>query len=632
MRGLAGREKQFNRQAAGDELDSSLTKSTAWPTARTEFTILALIVVIQLTISLSLLSKKALFIDDSMHIPAGYSYLLTDDYRLNQEHPPFIKLLSAVGLWRIHPGFPFDSPGWQQAATPGDPDDGMERIEEAFFALNADQFERISFWGRAPVLVIPVTLLVAVWWFGRQLFGSLAGLTAALLLVTEPNILGNSIVVQNDLAAALALLLFVLALRSYLANAGWSTTLMLGGALGFALVTKYSLVILLPVSLLSFTLNTFLRAVRKQSSVLSTAASGLLVLVVAYFILLAAYAFHPDRIDADESGVICNWFYLSGHFAELSQQFMMWLPPLLPKYFVYGINMVVEDSREGRPAFLMGEVSNKGWWYYFPVAFVFKTTTPFLISSLVGISWATFQALKERRKDLLYVVLPPLLYLALSMTSHLNIGVRHILPVFPFLAIAGGGAFAAMVDVKGRQARGLATACVAIALFSSCVIAVLVFPNYLTYFSPLAGGTTKGWQMLSDSNVETGQEVKTLTKYLKSRGERRVAGVMIGGEFLRFYGIEAVDLPGWEDDDGPDEQVDTSENSEDGGTNYNHDVTRENQNAKDAVDSGPKYVAIGAWYMLKIGLSPRQSQAIDPYLSQKPEAMVGNSIFVFRRQ
>src|SRR5215813_14508652 len=111
-----------------------------------EGSLLAGILLAFVVVSLVLLSQKGLFIDDSMHMPAGYSYLLTRDYRLNQEHPPLIKLLSGLGLWRLRPQFPFDSPGWQQAATPEDPQDGMTRIEEAFFERNAGQFERIAFW------------------------------------------------------------------------------------------------------------------------------------------------------------------------------------------------------------------------------------------------------------------------------------------------------------------------------------------------------------------------------------------------------------------------------------------------------------------------------------------------------
>jgi hypothetical protein len=150
-----------------------------------------------LVVSLLLLSQKGLFIDDSMHIPAGYSYLLTHDYRLNQEHPPLIKLLSGLGVWKLHPHFPFESPGWQQATTPEDPDDGMVKIEEAFFETNTQQFEQIAWYGRLPVLIIPLLLLLAVWWFTRDLFGPVPALLATLLLATEPNIVGNSIVVQT---------------------------------------------------------------------------------------------------------------------------------------------------------------------------------------------------------------------------------------------------------------------------------------------------------------------------------------------------------------------------------------------------------------------------------------------------
>src|SRR5215470_5859860 len=134
-----------------------------------EAVFLTLILLAFLIVSLLLLRQKGLFIDDSMHMPAGYSYLLTHDYRLNQEHPPLIKLLSGLGLWKLHPQFPFDSPGWSQATTPEDPDDGMVKIEEAFFDKNAPQFDQIAWYGRLPVLVIPLLLLLAVWWFTREL-------------------------------------------------------------------------------------------------------------------------------------------------------------------------------------------------------------------------------------------------------------------------------------------------------------------------------------------------------------------------------------------------------------------------------------------------------------------------------
>ena len=565
-----------------------------------EVSLLAGMLLAFLIVSLLLLSQKGLFIDDSMHMPAGYSYLLTHDYRLNQEHPPLIKLLSGLGLWRLHPQFPFESPGWQQAATPADPEDGMVKIEEAFFDMNAKQFEPIAFYGRLPMLVISMLLLIAVWWFTRQSFGPVAALIAVFLIATEPNIIGNSIVVQNDVASALALLLFVIALKRFVTDGSVKNALVLGGALGLALVTKYSLVILLPLALASVIVWAIWR--RRVSAIVPS----LLVFVTAYVILIAFYAFHVDRIDVNEGSRIASWFYLTGSIGEVFKRFLMWLPPLLPRYFVYGIDMVVQDSREGRPAFLLGQVSETGWWYYFPVAFALKTTIPFLLASIGGFVWSVFQVLSQKRYVLLYAVVPAVLYLALTMTSHLNIGVRHLLPMFPFVAINGAGFISSVVDFGLRRSRVLAVALASLILVPCLVIAIFTFPNYLTYFSPLAGGAARGWQTLSDSNVETGQEVKPLAAYLKSHGQDRVTGIMVGGEFLKFYGVQLNDFPRWDadDDDDSDEETEPIET---------------------------EYVAIGAWYLSEVDLSDEQKQIIDIYRKQKPEAMVGNSIFVFRR-
>jgi len=376
--------------------------------------------------------------------------------------------------------------------------------------------------------------------------------------------------------------------------------LLLGGALGLALVTKYSLVVLVPVSFVSVIAWAIWQ--RRASAFLPS----LIVFITAYVILIAFYAFQVDRIDADESSRIASWFYLTGRISEAFKLFLTWLPPLLPRYFVSGIDMVVQDSREGRPAFLLGQVSETGWWYYFPVAFVLNTTIPFLFASIGGFVWSVFQAFRHKRYVLLYALLPAVLYLVLTMMSHLNIGVRHLLPMFPFVAISGAGFISTVVDFGLKRSRVLAIVLACLVLLPCLGIAIFTFPNYLTYFSPLAGGATRGWQTLSDSNVETGQEVKPLAAYLKAHGQNRVTGIMVGGEFLRFYGVQLNDFPRWEvEDDDADEDP-------------------------EPIDT--EYVAIGAWYLTEVDLTDEQKAIIDVYRQQKPEVMVGNSIFVFRRQ
>jgi 4-amino-4-deoxy-L-arabinose transferase-like glycosyltransferase len=493
------------------------------------------------------------------------------------------------------------------------------------------------------VLVVPLLLLVAVWWFTRELFGPLAALIAVFLLATEPNVIGNAIVVQNDVAAALALVLFVIAVKGLLCGgAAVRKALLLGVALGIALVTKYSLVVLLPISFGIVIVWGGVQLIRKQSSFRSVALSFFLLFITAYVVLIAFYAFHIDRIEADESSKIASWFYFSANSADVFKRFVMWLPPLLPRYFVYGIDMVVQDSREGRPAFLLGAVSEKGWWYYFPVAFALKTTVPFLIASIGGLVWALVNVFARKRYAWLCALLPAVLYLALTMTSHLNIGVRHLLPMFPFVATLGAGFTSTLVEVGLHRSRSvgiaLGSALAAVTFAPLLSITISTFPNYLTYFSPLAGGTARGWQTLSDSNVETGQEVKPLAKYLKGHGENRVTGIMVGGEFMRFYGVELKDFPGWYDEDDNDSPAtDDSTNGDNSDDDSDSDENPVNPDSQPDTSSSPaatidtNYVAIGAWYFSEIDLTDKQKQIIDFYRAQKPEAMVGNSIFVFRR-
>jgi hypothetical protein len=598
---------------------------------RIEAALLILILVAFLSVSLLLIREKAPFIDDSIHIPAGYSYLLTHDFRLNQEHPPLIKLLSGLGVWATHARFPFDSPGWQQAATPRDPEDGMQKIAGAFFQMNADKFAQIVLYAKLPMLLIPLLLLLLVWWFTRQLFGSVAALIATLLTATEPNIIGNSIVVQNDVAAAFSLLLFVAALKKFLSQSRAIDALLLGTALGLGLITKYSLVPLLPACVLVVIVHWAKQLIRNNRSWIKVASQFCLIFLVAYFILISSYAFQIKRIDADVSATIASWLYLTGTSAAIFEKFLVHVPLWLPHYFIYGIDMVVQDSREGRTAFLLGRVSETGWWYYFPIAFALKTTIPFLVTSLCGFVWAVVQVFARKRYVLLYVLVPVICFLGLSMTSHMDIGVRHILPIFPLLAIASSGVICAAAQRLSQYRNALAPGFVLLLfVLPNLLISIFSYPNYLTYFSPLAGGSSAGWTKLSDSNVETGQEVKPLARYLLAHGENRVTGMLIGGEFLNYYGVGFLEFPGWDIPDEPDDE-DVESDSDSHGDEPNPTAAQTTEDTS-SEEVQTKYVAIGAWYFAEVDLTGKQEEIIDIYRNQKPEAMIGNSIFVFRKR
>ena len=207
-----------------------------------------------------------------------------------------------------------------------------------------------------------------------------------------------------------------------------------------------------------------------------------------------------------------------------------------------------------------------------------------------------------------------------SMASHLNIGVRHIMPVFPFFAVMGAGAAAAFLNIERLKRWHVSRVLVGVLAAWIILIAITAFPNYTTYFSPLAGGPANGWRLLSDSNVETGQDVNALAAFLKERGETETEGLFVGSGYFEYYGVDNCDIPC-----NSDENSSSDETGDD-------DSEDERRTEPDEQDKPVKYVAIGAWYLEEINLTPEQKAVIDPYRSMQPEAVIGNAIFVFRKK
>jgi hypothetical protein len=583
----------------------------AWLYVVTLVVILAAFIILQL----SLLGRRSMMVDDTIHIPSGYSYLKTHDFRLNEEHPPFIKALSAVGTEHVQPELPLDSEGWTKAAEPGDPDDGTDTFCGDFFHRNADRFQEIIYWARLPVIFVPIVLAVVLWAFARSLFGDLAAILSVFFFLSEPNVIANSNFVQDDISSALALVLFAAALRAYFNKPIFVRAILLGLAIAFGLLVKHSLIVFVPVAIVLLLVHALWRRLRHKEHFCRYLGFALIILGISYVVFLAGYAFDASFIDDDEAVFISEWFYVTGDWSEWFQNILVHLTIVLPKYYLWGMDMVLNDVRNGRPAFLFGEVSQTGWWYYFPAAFVLKTTIAFLVLSVAGMCWTVWKILRQRWLDGLYLLVPSLGYLGFSMMSHLNIGVRHIMPVFPFFAVMGGAAVAALLNVERFKRWHASWILVGVLGVWIIVIDAATFPNYTTYFSPIAGGPSNGWRLLSDSNVETGQDIKDLAAFMKARGVNQIEGLFVGSGYIEYYGVENCDIPCGSDED-------------DAGNDNDDDAT--SNSASDYQDPRISYIAIGGWYLEEINLTPEQQEVIDQYRNEQPEAVINNAIFVFR--
>jgi len=328
-----------------------------------------------------------------------------------------------------------------------------------------------------------------------------------------------------------------------------------------------------------------------------------LIIVVVLFLLNVAYRFQHPALEASDVRWVAQ---RTPHLLGFVINSIRWLSQVIPTYYLFGVYNIELHNYYGHATSLLGQYSDRGWWYYFPVAFALKTTIPFLLLAISGLGWAVGRvAIKQngkRDRRFLWIVIPIGIYLVISLTSHINIGIRHFLPVYPFLFIAGGALLAQLL----RRQKPIGVAVLVVLCGWMAFEGARTFPNYVPYMNQLASQHPH-WYYLSDSNVEWGDDLGELAAYLKAHGETKVRGAVSGGwSTLGSYGVEYLDVtlvP-------PKPTADT------------------------------RYMAIGASF-LNGSLIPGDENVIGHrsfertnffarYRDRQPEAVFGNSIYLYR--
>jgi 4-amino-4-deoxy-L-arabinose transferase-like glycosyltransferase len=208
--------------------------------------------------------------------------------------------------------------------------------------------------------------------------------------------------------------------------------------------------------------------------------------------------------------------------------------PVPAPLFVVGLEYVGRHSTTGHPAFLLGRYSDRGWWYYFPVVLFFKTPLPFFFLALVGISW-----MLRRDRRTAAIGLAPLAMLLPAMASSINIGVRHILPIYPFLAIAAAAAVVALW--RARTARAWSRAFVLLLLAWNVAATTAAHPDYFAYFNECAGRHPE--QIADDSNLDWGQDVLRLADIVHAQHISHLYVSYFGSADWKRHLPEGEELP-----------------------------------------------------------------------------------------
>ena len=406
--------------------------------------------------------------DEAVHLASGYSYWETRDFRMNPEHPPLAKLLAALPLLMIRPKLDTSTDVWKNSSE----------YEFGFDFLYRNDADRLLFWGRLPMIGLAALGAMLTFMWSRDLFGPVAAVLAVGLYAFSPNLLAHGMLITTDVPVAVFSLLTLYLFWKQRERPASRGSLVTGLALGLAMATKYSGA-LLPLLIVGLScLRAFRQSNRKQA-ILAEVRSLMMMAAASLFVIEAAYLFAVSPIV----------YFRNASFVNANHS---------PTY----------------PYYLLGQLKEGGWWYYFLIAFIFKATLATLILILLGIIRGFAGLLHRWGETILLATI--VFYVAVISAGADNLGIRYLLPIFPLLFIW----VSRIVPLYWPNPFGRA---LLVVLFGWQIWAALwTFPNYIPYFNELSGGAGRGTDILDDSNVDWGQALKQAAAYVKEKAIENV--------------------------------------------------------------------------------------------------------------
>jgi 4-amino-4-deoxy-L-arabinose transferase-like glycosyltransferase len=332
---------------------------------------------------------------------------------------------------------------------------------------------------------------------------------------------------------------------SFTRQPGLKRAIAAGIFLGLAFATKYNtLFVLLPMA--TWALWALVSALRKDpvAGPPRRLVVGLLAMgVVAYITIWGIYGFRfrsPLYQKQMTQGAIYSWENNRPSSPLIASVMDVSLKArILPESYLYGLCRLLARSQEGHSAYLMGRDSTTGWWYYFILAFLFKTPVSTLL--LLFATLLFFPKVREATwTSLNFLLLPAVVVFFFTSRQNINIGIRHILPAYPFLLV-----LIARVVRYGSKHQKLARWILGLLCIWAVWEAALIYPHYLAYFNGLVGGPSGGRYMLVDSNLDWGQDLKGLKGYMERHGIRKVKLAYFGLSDPAYYGIDYDLLPSY---------------------------------------------------------------------------------------
>jgi len=544
--------------------------------------IVAAILVIMFAISVGVSLGDAAIMDEVAHIPAGYSYIKYHDFRLNPEHPPLLKDLAGIPMQFLNLTFPAGDQFWTTGAN------GQWEAGWRFLYMPQNNTESMLFWARFPIILISLLLGFVIFKWTKELFGAKAGLLALALYAFDPNILGHNHYVTTDLGIAAFVVFAFYFFVKYLKNPNWKTIFLAGIFFGLAQLAKFSAVLIVPVFGLTLIAYAFARKEKNKFSFLGSekikkfwlqklylyTITFIIVLIIGGVLVGLVYELNIFKMPPEKVHQLIDT-QLYGGTQKLASPYLHKMADnsVLRPYAQYltGFFMVFGRVAGGNTTFFFGQVTNQSFRSYFPMVFLIKEPLPTLILLLLSIAIGLVMFLKSNLPDFPKRIWQNIknyldchiaefsmlsfitLYAYVSITGNLNIGFRHLFPILPFMFILISKEAAALGKRISKEYMNFFWGIVLFLVAWIIAETATAWPNYLAYFNETVGGPKNGYKYVTDSNVDWGQDLKRLQKFVEENNIQKIrVDYFGGGDVVHYLGNKAViwhsdsgQEPGW---------------------------------------------------------------------------------------
>jgi hypothetical protein len=534
------------------------------------------------TLSYTAASRKSPTYDEPLHIMAAVAAVQHGDFRIDPDHPPLWKYWAGLPLLADPPPVRADlnHPGYRHITA--DVANQWSWLVDTLYRTRGNDPDRALARTRFMMLLCAVALGAVTARFAWRLAGPLAACAAVTLYALDPNFLAHGSLTKNDIALTLC----ITALAYSLWRAGQALTVGTVAAIliacAAAVTTKLTGLLTAPVICLTLAARALLPSpwpafsrtlATRPHRLFAAAAVCVLCFFTTYGLVWAVYGFrfNPSPVaDAhfDTRAVLKDAAFFET-FARARRAGLpfdradvrSWTPGLVmraavaaidrravPEAFAHGV--LYSYTSRFRATYILGHVYPDAKWYYFPVAFLTKTPLATLLAVLAAgpVLWLARRragaatapsAGPDARWSAVVLLVPVLVFGFTAVTGDLNIGVRHIFPLYPFLFIAVGIAVARLYRLRPKFTKVLgAVLCVGLLAES-----LPAFPNYIPFFNAAAGGSRGGLRILADSNLDWGQDLPLLAKWQREHPDRTLHLAYFGSADPAHYGIRYRNAP-----------------------------------------------------------------------------------------